>query len=186
MAFAMAATLVMLVAVQEPLQAQQQRPWKVAQVGGDAWLQNAGAAARPVHEGDKLGPGGLVIAGDGGSVTLIRAGALMTLSANSRTEIPSDSGPGGATVLQRAGDLHIEVDAPPDQHFQVDTPHLTALVKGTTFDVHVESGGASVHVVEGILEVRALASGDVAMVQSGQTARVSQQTGGRLDVEDPE
>ncbi len=73
-------------------------------------------------------------------------------------------------VLQRTGAALFSVKKGSVTHFQVDTPFLVSVVKGTTFNVLVEDSGATVALHEGSLLVTSvdgsqrilLAPGDVA------------------------
>lgn len=185
--------------------AQNAKLWRVTQVDGDAWLRNRASAARPVHEGDRLVAGGFVVTGEAGKVVLSRDVIALTLMPNSRIEIPADdppladgppddAHPGRISVVQRFGTLMVQLEQypgrledllrqPPEgQVLQVETPFLTASVMGTVFTVRVEEGAASLNVTAGTVEVRSIASGEVAIVRAGQTARVSQSRNGRLQV----
>ncbi|MGF1609808.1 MAG: FecR domain-containing protein [Kiloniellales bacterium] len=164
-----------------PAKALDEGPWLVAEVQGDAWLKAPDGGKTPLQQGAEIAPGSVVGASDGGRATLSRGGTAMTLSPASETEIPPDSDQGSrTTIFQRLGTLLLKVDKRPEQHFEVDTPFLAAVVKGTTFTVSVDGAGSAVHVVEGAVEVGSLATGEVALVRPGQTARVSSQPGSGL------
>ena len=68
-------------------------------------------------------------------------------------------------------------------HFQVDTPYLAAVVKGTTFTVTVDGNDATVSVSEGLVEVSTPDRSDVEFVRPGFTATVSQDHRGEVVVE---
>lgn len=176
-------TLALLVGLSAPAKALGEGPWLVTEVRGDAWLKAPDGGKTPLQQGAEIEPGSVVGAGDGGRATLSRGGTAMTLSPASETEIPADSDQGSrTTIFQRLGTLLLKVDKRPEQHFEVDTPFLAAVVKGTTFTVSVDSAGSAVHVVEGAVEVGSFDSGEVALVRPGQTARVSSRPGSGLKV----
>ena len=56
------------------------------------------------------------------------------------------------------------------KHFEVETPYLAAIVKGTHFRVSVNAASTSVGVLRGQVEVDDFKSGQVAQVMPGQTA----------------
>ena len=56
------------------------------------------------------------------------------------------------------------------------------MIKGTTFTVNVNDAGAALHVVEGAVQVTSLDTGQVALIQPGQTAAISADSGGDLSV----
>jgi len=166
-------------------------PWRVTQVDGEAWLRNRGSAARPAHKGDRLAAGGIVITGDGGLVRLFCGDTKMTVLPDSRTEIPlDDDHRGPTTVVHRLGNLLVQVgqpsgpaaEQPESTVFRVETPFLTASVKGTLFILRVEADAASLHVAVGTVEIRSIASGEVALLRAGQSASVSDGGDGRLRV----
>jgi hypothetical protein len=56
------------------------------------------------------------------------------------------------------------------KHFEVETPYLAAVVKGTQFSVTVSATGTRVDVRRGQVEVSDFKSGQIAQVMPGQTA----------------
>src|SRR5439155_5301029 len=56
------------------------------------------------------------------------------------------------------------------QHFEVETPYLAAVVKGTQFRVTVNAGKTSVDVIRGQVQVADFKSGQIAQVMAGQQA----------------
>ena len=73
-------------------------------------------------------------------------------------------------VVQWLGAALFEVDHRPDPHFEVDTPYLTAIVKGTAFTVEVTREGSAVAVTQGVVAV-GTPGGAVSSVVAGMTAR---------------
>jgi FecR-like protein len=74
------------------------------------------------------------------------------------------------TILQQAGSILLEVEKRNVQHFQVETPYLAAVVKGTQFRVTVNSASSSVEVLRGQVQVADFKSGQIAQVMPGQHA----------------
>lgn len=190
-ACAVAASLAVLVSDHGAARASDPEVWRVTQVDGEAWLRNKGPAARPVHKGDRLVAGGFVITGDGGIVVLSRDSVAMTVLPHSRTEIPATADPlGPSTVVHRSGSLLVQIDPPLEQSnepseapvLRIETPYLTASVLGTLLSVQVGEEGASLYVATGTVEVRSIASGEVALIRAGQSANVSRDDGGRLRI----
>jgi hypothetical protein len=56
------------------------------------------------------------------------------------------------------------------KHFEVETPYLAAVVKGTQFRVSVNAAGTRVEVLRGQVEVADFKSGQIAQVMPGQAA----------------
>src|SRR5690606_611688 len=106
------------------------------------------------------------------------------IAPNSRMSLPSDGGDGlGVRILQQLGTLLFKVERQETPYFEVETPFLAAIVKGTTFTVRVDALGAAVHVVEGAVQVEAHGSNSSALVRPGQTARVAGDGSGSLSVQ---
>jgi hypothetical protein len=117
------------------------------------------------------------------SAVLMRDGESIVIAPNSRMGLPASNDSEYATlILQQFGTLMLKVDKQQTQHFEVKTPYLAAVVKGTTFTVNVDSAGASVHVLEGAVQV-ANPAGMMALIRPGQTAKVSSSPGADLSVQ---
>ena len=71
-----------------------------------------------------------------------------------------------------SGSILLEVEKKAQNHFEVETPYLVAVVKGTQFQVSVDRAGSKVDVISGQVEVADLRSGQIALVLPGQIARV--------------
>jgi hypothetical protein len=74
------------------------------------------------------------------------------------------------TILQQAGSILLEVEKRNVKHFEVETPYLAAVVKGTHFSVTVNAASTSVEVRRGQVEVSDFKSGQIALIMPGQTA----------------
>ena len=57
------------------------------------------------------------------------------------------------TILQRAGVVEFDIERQKLPYFVVETPYLSALVKGTQFTVEVGASTATVSVAGGLVEV---------------------------------
>jgi hypothetical protein len=112
----------------------------------------------------------------------VRNGESIVIAPNSRMGLPSTNDSGFATlILQQFGTLLLKVEKQQQQHFEVKTPYLAAVVKGTTFSVNVDAAGANVHVIEGLVQVNNK-TGMSVFVRPGQTALVSSAPGADLSV----
>jgi hypothetical protein len=74
------------------------------------------------------------------------------------------------TILQQAGSILLEVEKRNVKHFEVETPYLAAVVKGTQFSVTVNAQNTTVDVKRGQVEVSDFKSGQIALVLPGQSA----------------
>ena len=76
------------------------------------------------------------------------------------------------TIIEQAGSILIKAEKRNVKHFQVETPYLAAVVKGTQFRVDVGQKGSRVEVLEGKVEVSDFKTGQFALVLPGQRAQV--------------
>ncbi|WP_238180064.1 FecR domain-containing protein, partial [Methylobacterium haplocladii] len=146
-------------------------PWRIAKVSGDAWI--AGDTVRPASVSDNalLRAGDSIRTGRSGRVLLNRGSESILVSPNSAITLPAAGRPGMSTLVQRAGTILLDVEKRNVQHFEVETPYLAAVVKGTRFRVSLESGRARVEVERGRVQVADFKTGESALVLPGQSAR---------------
>jgi hypothetical protein len=72
--------------------------------------------------------------------------------------------------VQQAGSILLEVEKRNVKHFEVETPYLAAVVKGTQFRVSVDAASTRIDVTRGQVEVADFRSGQIAQVMPGQAA----------------
>jgi hypothetical protein len=152
--------------------------WVVSKATGQVW--HAPAQAQPVSLGadTRLAPGDLVQTGPTGRVMLTRGSERILVAPNSVISLPkAQDKPGFTTILQQAGAIAIEAEKKDHKHFEVLTPYLAAVVKGTQFTVTVGKGIADVSVASGKVEVADVKSGKIALVLPGQFAKVGATSG---------
>jgi hypothetical protein len=147
--------------------------WVIASVSGGATVTDPSGetiVARP----DVGLPAGARIKTDGnGQVVLGRGKSVAVVRRDSDVEVRGELDDGRISLFQRFGGLLLEVEPLGYWHFEVETPHLTAVVKGTQFTVAVAPTGSSVLVKEGAVEVMSLVTGQATLIGPGQTARVA-------------
>ncbi len=157
--------------------------WSITNMSGRVNIVRSGAAPVALTTGDELRPGDMIETAADSSAVLVRNGESIVVAPNSRMGLPSTNDSGFATlILQQFGTLLLKVEKQQQRHFEVKTPYLAAVVKGTTFTVNVDTAGASVHVLEGAVQV-ANKTGVVALVRPGQTANVSSAPGAGLSIQ---
>jgi hypothetical protein len=145
--------------------------WTVSKSSGEVWLTNSGAQPASLTQEAQLKPGDTVRTGGNGRVLLRRGEETMLISPNSVIGLPQPKAEGLATtILQQAGSILLEVEKRNVKHFEVETPYLAAVVKGTQFRVTVNAGSTSVDVIRGQVEVADFRSGQIAQVMPGQHA----------------
>ena len=157
--------------------------WYVSKSSGDFWVTTAGVQQVSLTEGETLKPGASIRTGRNGRVLLVRGEETILVSPNSTIGIPAEVKEGlSTTILQQAGSILLEVKKRDDKHFEVVTPYLAAVVKGTQFRVTVNKSHTSVGVLRGQVEVADFKSGQYALVLPGQAAKVSAHGTGGLSL----
>jgi hypothetical protein len=148
--------------------------WTVSKSSGEVWLTSSGAQPASLKQEELLKPGDTVRTGRNGRVLLKRGEETMLISPNSVVGMPAENKEGlSTTIVQQAGSILLEVEKRNVKHFEVETPYLAAVVKGTQFRVTVNSKDSRVDVLRGQVEVADFKSGQYALVTPGQAAEVS-------------
>lgn len=149
--------------------------WSVKKTSGDVWMSNGSDVHRASVKSDEvLKPGDTVTTGKNGRVLLVRGEESILVAPNSVIGLPAEKKEGlSTTIKQQAGSILLEVEKKNVKHFEVETPYLAAVVKGTQFRVTVNAAGATVDVVRGQVEVADFKTGQIAQVMPGQHAGVS-------------
>ncbi len=158
--------------------------WHVGKSSGDVWL-SASSGVQQVSLGSDaiLKPGDNIRTGRNGRVLLVRDEETILISPNSAIGIPTEAKEGlSTTIIQQAGSILLDVEKRNVKHFEVETPYLAAVVKGTQFRVSVNKNDATVDVLRGQVEVADFKSGQFALVLPGQAAKVSAQGPGGLSL----
>ncbi|MEH2518779.1 hypothetical protein V1279_004352 [Bradyrhizobium sp. AZCC 1610] len=145
--------------------------WTVHKSSGEVWLAGSGVQQASLKQEDVLKPGDTVRTGRTGRVLLRRGDEMILVSPNSVVGVPAQKKEGlSTTIVQRAGSILLDVEKRNVKHFEVETPYLAAVVKGTQFRVTVNAGKTTVDVVRGQVEVADFKSGQIAQVMAGQHA----------------
>ncbi len=145
--------------------------WSVSKSSGEVWMTTTGAQPVSLKQEEILKPGDTVRTGHNGRVLLVRGEETILVSPNSVIGLPAEKKEGLATtIVQQAGSILLEVEKQNVKHFEVETPYLAAVVKGTQFRVSVNAASTSVDVFRGQVEVADFKSGQVAQVMPGQVA----------------
>jgi hypothetical protein len=145
--------------------------WSVSKSSGEVWVTTAGAAQVSLKQEEELKPGDTIRTGRNGRVLLVRGEESILISPNSVIGVPAEKKDGmSTTILQQAGSILLEVEKRNVKHFEVETPYLAAVVKGTQFSVTVNAQNTTVEVKRGQVEVSDFKSGQIALVLPGQAA----------------
>lgn len=148
--------------------------WHVAKRSGRVWATRGGVQLVSLGEDTALAAGDEIRTGNNGRVLLTRGQERILISPNSSIGLPQASTDGyPTTITQRAGSILLEVEKKNVRHFEVETPYLAAVVKGTHFRVSVNKVGGRVDVLRGQVLVTDFRSGQNVLVLPGQSARDS-------------
>jgi hypothetical protein len=164
-------TLAMVLAGSSSALAAEDGVWSISKSSGEVWIATTGAAPASLTQEDSLKPGDTIRTGRNGRVLLVRGEETILIAPNSVIGLPTEKKDGlSTTILQQAGSILLEVEKRNVKHFEVETPYLAAVVKGTQFSVTVNAGNTRVDVNRGQVEVADFKSGQVAQVLPGQAA----------------
>ena len=147
--------------------------WSVVKMSGDVWVSSKNVQKIALTKNQGLKSGDQLTTGRNGRALLKRGKETILLTPMSSIALPDQAPEAGKTrILQRAGEIILEVEKRNVKHFEVQTPYLAAVVKGTRFSVKVDNKGASVSVLSGKVEVTNFKTGRFVMVLPGQEASV--------------
>jgi hypothetical protein len=146
--------------------------WRVSKSTGDVWVSTSSVQQASLTDDAVLNPGDTIRTGRNGRVLLVRGQEKILIAPNSVVGVPAQTSQGSTTIIQQSGTILIEVEKRDGQHFEVETPYLAAVVKGTQFRVAVGQGETYVNVLSGRVEVTDFRSGQSALVMPGQMAKV--------------
>ncbi|UPT94785.1 FecR family protein [Bradyrhizobium barranii subsp. apii] len=144
--------------------------WSVSKSSGEVWLAANGAQPVSLTQEGTLRAGDTIRTGRNGRVLLVRGEESILISPNSVVGLPAEKEGLSTTIIQQAGSILLEVEKRNVKHFEVETPYLAAVVKGTQFSVTVNAGSTKVGVLRGQVEVSDFKSGQIAQVMPGQAA----------------
>ncbi len=147
--------------------------WVVVQVSGRIWVQPDGANRVALDPTAVIGPGTTLATSGNGRVLLQRGEETMVVGPDTVMKVPQDSSRLFTTVIQWMGEIEFDVEKRHVRHFTVKTPYLAAVVKGTHFVVQAAEKGDAVAVERGVVEVRALRTGQKLDLRPGESASVS-------------
>jgi uncharacterized membrane protein YgcG len=159
-------------------------PWRITRFTGTAVIINTDRTVRPVELNGVIEPGQTIATSSSGRVMLVKGATTIMMAPSSAMVITPNRGDDGKIViLQREGQLDVEVEKRESRYFSVETPFLAAVVKGTHFSVSVDRSEARVNVKEGLVRVDGFIAGKTALVPAGLT--VTAQKNGAFGVSGP-
>ncbi|MBS8259037.1 hypothetical protein DYI23_02295 [Roseibium polysiphoniae] len=145
--------------------------WVIKRVSGTVYLVAPGVKAFRAKTGMPLQKGFTVATRKGARALIARGAETILVGPNTTFALSRYRSKGGkTTLLQKSGDLQIDVVKRSRPHFSVETPFLAAVVKGTRFSIKVGKKTARVSVERGLVGVNDFASGDRVNLGPGQRA----------------
>jgi ferric-dicitrate binding protein FerR (iron transport regulator) len=146
-------------------------PWIVVESHGPAEIRHDRGTWLPLVAGLAVAVPSEIRTGPAAEVLLKRGNDRVHLMGQSYLELPPAAADDAMTrLVQWLGQALFEVDHRPDPHFEVDTPYLAAIVKGTTFTVEVTRDDSAVAVTQGVVAV-VTPGGASTDVRAGMVAR---------------
>jgi FecR protein len=156
--------------------------WTITRQVGPASLRSPGQSFwQRATPGAILTPGSQVATFDGTRLELASVGDQVTASGPCRFTLPNAEHD-GVQVRQDAGSVRYEVQSAPKRHFEVQTPHFSTVVKGTTFLVSIDRASSQVFVGEGRVLILDPNGEPLAELNAGQTGRLAAHPGATLEV----
>jgi hypothetical protein len=165
-----------------PSNAQAGEGWRVVDTAGVVRVGGPGLMPVALTREQEL-PADAWIETASGRAILVRGQESVVVEPNSRIQLPGNPINGNTQVLQNLGSAIYKIGKQQKPHFQVDTPYMAAVVKGTAFTVTVGAGEASVAVTEGLVQVSTPGQEDIEFVRPGFTALVSRENGGEISID---
>lgn len=157
--------------------------WTVSEMSGSVQVAHRGMS-RIATRGLSVTAGDTVTTGPGARAVLVRGTEYMMVAAGSRLQLQPEAQSSGLTqMIEEFGNVVFMIKKKTTPHFEVRTPYLAAVVKGTTFAVGVTPQGASVQVLEGAVEVATGDGGARDLLRPGSVAIVAENDRYRIRVE---
>ncbi len=128
--------------------------WTVVEVSGAVDIRDAGNNRLGMKPGTKLNaPFAIITSGDGHAV-LAHGQDRLTVSPDSRVAVPQPTTAESGIITrirQTLGSVLYQDEHRTKDSFEVDTPYLVSVVKGTTFNIRVTPDDTTVALIEGSL-----------------------------------
>ncbi len=155
--------------------------WTVSEISGTASIESAAGKQLNAQTGSQLDPAFTVLTGADGHVVISHGQDRLTVGPDSRSTValPKQTESGIITRIKQAlGSVLYQVEHRVNGGFEVDTPYLVSVVKGTTFNINVTRDASTVSLVEGRLLVYTPDKTSELMLTPGQAAIKSIKTKG--------
>ncbi|MFA5949924.1 MAG: FecR family protein [Hyphomicrobium sp.] len=147
--------------------------WQISKASGEVFIVAESGDEMPLGSVSSIGVDQGIRTGNNGRVLLTRGEDTIFISPGTTIKTPAKTPDGLTNILQTAGEIIFQVGKKSSPHFEVQTPYLVALVKGTLFRVSLAQDHSDVTVQEGKVEVADPKTGQFALILPGQQASVS-------------
>jgi len=144
---------------------------EIVSVKGDVRVTAAGAESA-AKAGSTLDLPSTVRTGRDGATDLRQGDTTIGVGPNTELDFPAPGTPDGPVdrVVQPLGNAFYNVGPRGNRRLRVETPYLVAVIKGTQFNVAVETDSATISLHEGSLEILAPDIGASVMLNAGEIA----------------
>jgi hypothetical protein len=167
-----------------PAGAQERQAWRIVEVSGQATVTRAGLTPVALTDRAELSGGEQIQTEASGRVILRRDNDTIIVAPGSLVALPARNEGLVTRIMQTFGAILVNVEKRSNPNFEIRTPFLAAIVKGTTFTVSADAVSSAVHVLEGAVRVAEAGGGASAVtVTAGQTARINSRSGEGLRVQ---
>lgn len=146
--------------------------WTVTKLRGDA-LVEIYEVWSPLQRGDMVADDQLVRSLFDSHLELTRGNDVISLGPFTQLQIDDSAANGHTIVRQEFGTVEVSAEILPNEHLEVQTKFLAAVVKGTRFIVTTDDLGASVEVSRGLVAVTSAVTGQTTSLPAGNSAHVT-------------
>lgn len=155
--------------------------WQVIQSVGEVIITTDGNQPIAINLHAPIPEGAIVQTGRNGRAVIRRGEEQIVIHAMSRLVL-TESGSDITRITQSMGSAWFKIGKRQAPHFEVDTPYLAAVVKGTSFLVTVSNDKADVQVSEGAVEVLTIDHNAISLVRTGSTALVREASQSQIEL----
>ena len=146
--------------------------WVADKLHGGVFVHFHGAWVA-LKRGDIVSDSAVIRTGSDGAVRFTRDQETIDLAAETQIQIFDRTGQRYTVVLEAQGAVNVEANVENVKHFEVRTPYVAAVVKGTIFSVMTTSKGSLVETFRGRVAVTSARTAQRVDVPAGHMAAVS-------------
>jgi len=146
--------------------------WVADKLHGGVFVFFQGAWVR-LNRGDIVADSAVIRTGPDGAVQFTRDHETIDLAADTQIQIFDRPGQRYTVVREAQGAVSVEANVENVKHFEVRTPYIAAVVKGTIFTVMTAEKGSMIQTARGKVGVTAARTGQHTDVPAGNIAAAS-------------